>query len=179
MTIRNYKDTSPSIDPTAYIDEAGLVIGDVFIGADSSVWPFAVVRGDVNRIRIGARSNIQDGTVVHVTHPYSEHPEGFAVTIGDDVTIGHNVTVHGCSIEDRCLVGIGATILDGAVLQPEVFLAAGSLVPEGTVLEGGFLWMGAPVKKKRELTEDELRWFGYSAKHYVSLKNDYLNKRTP
>ncbi|HEX19321.1 MAG TPA: gamma carbonic anhydrase family protein [Acidiferrobacteraceae bacterium] len=176
MTIRNYKDISPTIDGTAYIDDAGLVIGDVVIGADCSVWPFAVLRGDINKIRVGNRSNIQDGTVVHVTHPYSEHPQGFAVHIGDDVTIGHNVTVHGCTIHDRCLIGIGSTILDGAIIHADVFLAAGSLVPEGRELESGYLWMGAPVKIKRELSEKEMKWFDYSAQHYVSLKNDYLNK---
>ena len=176
MTIRSYKGISPTIDNTAYIDDAGLVIGDVVIGTDSSVWPFAVLRGDVNKIRVGARSNIQDGSVIHVTHPYSEHPQGFAVHIGDDVTIGHNVTVHGCTIHDRCLIGIGCTILDGAIIHTDAFLAAGSLVPEGKELEGGYLWMGAPVKIKRQLDEKEMQWFGYSAQHYVSLKNDYLNK---
>ena len=176
MTIRSYKDISPTVDSTAYIDDDGLVIGDVVIGADSSVWPFAVLRGDVNKIRVGARSNIQDGTVVHVTHPYSDHPEGFGVTLGDDVTIGHNVTVHGCRIDDRCLIGIGSIILDVAIIQPVVFLAAGSLVPEGKELESGYLWMGVPVKIKRELSEKEMKWLGYSAKHYVSLKNDYLKK---
>lgn len=173
MTIRPYRDIQPTIAASAYVDDAGLVIGDVVLGDDSSVWPFAAVRGDVNAIRIGTRSNIQDGTIVHVTHRYADKPDGFAVNIGDEVTIGHNVVVHGCTIHDRCLIGIHATILDGAILHPQVLLAAGSLVPEGKELEGGFLWMGTPAKRKRPLTDEELRWFSYSAKHYVDLKNSY------
>jgi len=159
-----------------YIDNDAVVIGDVTIGDDSSVWPMAVIRGDVNHIRIGQRSNIQDGTVVHVTHRYSANPEGHAVTIGDDVTIGHNVTAHGCTIEDRCLIGIGSTILDGAVIHSNVLLGAGSLVSEGKELESGHLYIGTPVKKVRELTDDEMAWFEYSAKHYQKLKDDYLSK---
>ena len=174
MSIRPYKGITPQIAESAYIDEDATVIGDVHIGEESSVWPGAVMRGDVNRIRIGARSNVQDGTVVHVTHPFSEQPEGFGVYVGDDVTIGHNVTVHGCRIEDRCLIGIGSTILDGAIIQPEVLLGAGSLVAEGKVLESGYLYLGAPAKRIRMLTEAELKWFKYSADHYVKLSRDYL-----
>ena len=174
MSIRPYKDLEPRISESAYIDEDSTVIGDVHIGDESSVWPGAVIRGDVNRIRIGARSNVQDGTVVHVTHPFSEQPEGFDVFIGDDVTIGHNVTVHGCRIEERCLIGIGSTILDGAVIKPEVLLGAGSLVAEGKELESGYLYLGAPAKRIRMLTDAELKWFKYSADHYVKLSRDYL-----
>jgi len=174
MAIRPYKGLMPQIADSAYIDEASTVIGDVHIGVESSVWPGAIIRGDVNRIRIGARSNIQDGSVVHVTHPFSEQPEGFDVYIGNDVTIGHNVTVHGCRIEDRCLIGIGSTILDGAVIQQHVLLGAGSLVAEGKVLEGGYLYLGAPAKRIRMLTEAEIKWFKYSASHYVKLSRDYM-----
>ena len=174
MSIRPYKELMPQISDSAYIDQAATVIGDVHIGDESSVWPGAVIRGDVNRVRIGVRSNVQDGTVVHVTHPFSEQPEGFDVYIGNDVTIGHNVTVHGCRIEDRCLIGIGSTILDGAVIQPEVLLGAGSLVSEGKVLESGYLYLGAPAKRIRMLTDAELKWFKYSAGHYVKLSRDYL-----
>jgi carbonic anhydrase/acetyltransferase-like protein (isoleucine patch superfamily) len=174
MSVRPYNGLMPQIADSAYIDEAATVIGDVHIGTESSVWPSAVLRGDVNRIRIGTRSNIQDGTVVHVTHPFSEQPEGFDVFVGNDVTIGHNVTVHGCRIEDRCLIGIGSTILDGAVIQSQVLLGAGSLVAEGKVLESGNLYLGAPAKKIRMLTEAELKWFKYSAEHYVKLSRDYL-----
>ena len=174
MTIRNFKDSTPDIGQGVYIDPQALVIGNVSIGDDSSVWPMAVLRGDVNHIHIGQRSNIQDGTVVHVTHRYSGNPEGHAVTIGDDVTVGHNVTVHGCTIEDRCLIGIGSTILDGAIIRRNVLLGAGSLVTEGKELESGFLYLGAPVKKIRPLNEDEINWFEYSARHYQQLKDDYL-----
>lgn len=174
MAIRLYKDVSPTLGKRVYVDEAAVVIGDVVLADDCSVWPMAVIRGDVNQIRIGRRSNIQDGTVVHVTHSYSGNPEGHAVYIGDDVTIGHNVTVHGCTIEDRCLIGIGSTILDGAVIHTNVLLGAGSLVSEGKELDSGFLYVGTPAKKVRELTDDEMAWFEYSAKHYQNLKNDYL-----
>lgn len=174
MAIRPYQDISPTLGKRVYVDEAAALIGDVVLGDDCSVWPMAVIRGDVNKIRIGSRSNIQDGSVVHVTHRYSENLDGHAVKIGDDVTIGHNVTVHGCTIEDRCLIGIGSTILDGAIIRTNVLLGAGSLVSEGKELESGYLYIGAPAKKVRELTDDEMAWFEYSAKHYQKLKDDYL-----
>ena len=134
----------------------------------------AVIRGDVNTIRIGQRSNIQDGSVVHVTHRYGANTDGYPVGIGDDVTIGHNVTVDGCTIEDRCMIGIGSTILDGAVIHSNVLLGAGSLVSEGKELESGCLYIGTPAKRIRELTDEEIAWFEYSAKHYQNLKNNYL-----
>ena len=174
MTIRTYKNIKPKLAKGVYVDEQASVIGDVTIGEDSSVWPMVVIRGDVNTITIGERSNIQDGSVVHVTHGYSEVPDGYGVTIGHDVTIGHNVTVHGCTIEDESLIGIGSTILDGAIIRKHVLLGAGSLVTEGKDLEGGYLWMGRPARRVRELTDQEITWFGYSSKHYVKLKNDYL-----
>ena len=174
MAIRAYKDITPTIHKSTYIDEQACVIGDVVMGADCSVWPMAVIRGDVNIIRIGDRTNIQDGTVVHVTHGYSEVPEGYDVHIGNDVTIGHNVTVHGCNIGDKCLIGIGSTLLDGAIIGEKVLLGAGSLVTEGKELHSGHLYMGRPARKIRGLTDEEFKWFEYSANHYVSLKNDYL-----
>jgi carbonic anhydrase/acetyltransferase-like protein (isoleucine patch superfamily) len=174
MKLRTYKSAWPHIDGTAYVDSQASVIGDVVVGPDSSVWPMTVIRGDVNRIRIGARTNVQDGSVVHVTHPYADLPQGHAVTIGDDVTIGHRVVIHGCTIGNECLIGIGAIILDGAVLQDRVLLGAGSLVTEGKLLESGHLYLGSPARKARQLTEEELKWFKYSAQHYVQLKNDYL-----
>jgi len=174
MTIRSYKGISPELGKRVYVDDEAVVIGDVVLGNDCSVWPMAVIRGDVNNIRIGQRSNIQDGTVVHVTHRYNDNPDGHAVIIGDDVTVGHNVTVHGCTIEDRCLIGIGSTILDGAVIHSNVLLGAGSLVSEGKELESGYLYIGTPAKRIRELTDEEMAWFEYSAKHYQNLKNDYL-----
>ncbi len=176
MTIRSYKGISPELGKQVYVDESAAVIGDVVLGDNCSVWPMAVIRGDVNTIRIGQRSNIQDGSVVHVTHPYSANADGHAVVIGDDVTVGHNVTVHGCTIEDRCLIGIGSTILDGAVIHSNVLLGAGSLVSEGKELESGYLYIGTPAKRIRELTDEEIAWFEYSAKHYQNLKNDYLSQ---
>ncbi len=174
MAIRPYKNISPKLAGGVYVDEQASVIGDVTMGADCSVWPMAVIRGDVNTITIGERSNIQDGTVIHVTHNYTDLPDGYSVTIGNEVTIGHNVTVHGCCIADQCLIGIGSVILDGAMINKHVLLGAGSLVTEGKELEGGYLWLGRPAKRIRKLTEKEIAWFGYSAEHYVNLKNDYL-----
>jgi carbonic anhydrase/acetyltransferase-like protein (isoleucine patch superfamily) len=174
VTLRAYRGISPRLAPTAYVDPAAVVIGNVEIGDDASVWPMTVIRGDVNSIRIGQRSNIQDGSVIHVTHKHKERPQGHAVVIGDDVTVGHQVVLHGCVIEDRCLIGMGSIVLDGAVLRSHVLLGAGSLVAEGKELEGGYLWLGRPAKRMRPLTADEMDWFEYSARHYVKLKNDYL-----
>ena len=173
MAIRPFEGITPTIDKSAYVDEQSAVIGDVHIGADSSIWPMAVLRGDVNKIRIGARTSIQDGTVGHVTHDHPGEPGGHPLLVGDDVTVGHNVTLHGCTIGNKCLVGMGSTVLDGAVLEEGVFLAAGSLVPPGKTLEGGFLWVGSPVKKARPLNDGEKEWLGYSAQHYARLKGKY------
>ncbi len=173
MAIRPFQQIMPQVSDSAYVDEQAAVIGDVVIGADSSVWPMAVLRGDVNSIRIGERSSIQDGSALHVTHDHLAAPGGFPLLVGDDVTVGHNVTLHGCTIGNRCLVGMGSTVLDGAVLEEGVFLAAGSLVPPGKRLEGGFLWVGSPVKKARPLNEEEEKWLSYSAQHYVHLKEKY------
>ncbi len=174
MAPRPYKGILPRIGARVYVDETAAVIGDVVIGEDSSIWPLCSVRGDVNFIRIGARTNIQDGTVVHGTHPHEALSGGYAVTIGDDVTIGHSCIIHGCAVESRCLIGMDSTLMDGAVLRSGVFLGAGSLVTEGKELEGGYLWIGRPAKRLRPLTEQEKAWFEYSARHYVHLKNDYL-----
>ena len=171
--LRAYKGSNPRVGAHAFVDESAVVIGDVEIGADSSIWPLCVVRGDVNRIRIGARTNIQDGSILHVTHPRRDHP-GHATVVGDDVTVGHRVTLHGCTVDDRCLIGMGSSILDGAIIRSEVLLGAGSLVTEGKELEGGYLWMGRPARRVRTLTAEELAWFSYSAQHYVKLKNEYL-----
>jgi len=174
MAIRPYKGILPQLGARVYVDESAAVIGDVVIGDDSSIWPQCSVRGDVNFIRIGARTNIQDNSVLHVTHRYPALPEGWSCTVGDDVTIGHSCIIHACAIGNRCLIGMGSAILDGAVIQDEVLLGAGSLVTEEKVLESGYLWMGRPARKVRPLTGEELKWFGYSAKHYVQLKDDYL-----
>jgi len=169
-----WRGIEPRIDPTAWLAPNATVIGDVEIGAGASLWFGVVARGDVNHIRIGARTNIQDGTVIHGVHPQEARDGGHAITIGDDVTIGHSSIVHGCAIESRCLIGMGSTLLDGAVLRSGVFLGAGSLVTEGKELEGGYLWLGRPAKRLRPLTDEEWKWFEHSARHYVHLKDDYL-----
>ena len=174
MAIRSFKGITPKLAARAYVDESAAVIGDVELGEDASIWPMCSIRGDVNLIRIGARSNIQDGSVIHVTHRYGELPEGHPTIVGSDVTVGHKVMLHGCTVEDLCLIGMGSTVLDGAIIRSKVLLGAGSLVPEGKDLEGGYLWLGRPAKKVRELTDAELKWFEYSASHYVKLKNDYM-----
>ena len=173
MTIRNFKDKSPDIHATAYVDETALVIGDVTIGEDSSIWPMTVARGDVHSIRIGARTNIQDACVLHVTHDGEFSPGGFPLTVGDDVTVGHRVTLHACTVGDLCLIGMSATIMDGAVLGDKVIVGAGSLVPTGKQLESGYLYVGSPVKRVRELNEKELAFLEYSAKHYAKLKDQH------
>jgi len=173
MSVRDFKNTSPRVHASAYVDPQACLIGDVEVGADSSIWPMAVLRGDVNRIRVGARTSVQDGTVIHVTHPYPARPGGNAVQIGDEVTIGHRVVLHGCTIGNRCLIGIGAVILDGAVLHDHVLLGAGSLVTEGKELAGGYLYLGSPARQVRRLSEEEIAYFGYAAAHYVKLKEEY------
>jgi len=172
--IRPYLDRKPTLGADVYIDEAARVIGDVTLGDDASVWPMAVLRGDVNAIRIGARTNVQDGSVLHVTHdgPYS--PGGAPLVIGDDVTIGHGVILHACTIGNRCLVGMGALVLDKVVVEDEVFIAAGAVVPPGKRLVSGFLYRGNPAQQARPLTDTEKAQLQYSAEHYVRVKNNYL-----
>ena len=174
MTIRSYRGITPKLGPRAYVDEDAAVIGDVELGEDASIWPHCTVRGDVNAIRIGARSNIQDNTVIHVSHRHAGLPEGRATRIGDEVTVGHRCILHACTVGDRCLIGMGSIVLDGAILHDRVLLGAGSLVTEGKELEGGYLWLGQPARRVRPLTEQELAWLEYSARHYMKLKDDYL-----
>lgn len=159
-----------------YIDECALVIGDVVLGDDASVWPFAVIRGDMHHIRVGARSNVQDNAILHITHASEFNPAGWPLHIGDDVTIGHAACLHGCHIGNSVLVGIGATILDGAEVDDEVMVGAGALVPPGKKLESGYLYTGSPCKKARALKDSERAFFSYSARNYVKLKNEYLSE---
>lgn len=174
MTIRSFQNTSPDLGEAVFVDDTALIVGDVSVGDDSSIWPMTVLRGDVNTIRIGANTNIQDNSVIHCTHAHEREPEGHPVSVGDNVTVGHRVILHGCSIGDYCLVGMGSTVMDGAILEPYVLLGAGSLVSPGKRLEGGYLWLGSPVRKGRPLTDAEKQWLGYSAQHYVKLKNRHL-----
>lgn len=157
-----------------FVDESAVVIGDVELGDDASVWPCAVIRGDMHRIRIGARTSVQDGSVLHITHASDFNPEGWPLTIGSDVTIGHQACLHGCTIGNRVLIGIGATVLDGATIPDDVVIAAGTLVPPGKTLESGYMYIGQPCKKARELTEKERAFFTYGAANYVKLKDQFL-----
>ena len=168
--IRPFENTRPRIAESAYVDETALIIGDVHIGADSSVWPMCVARGDINSIRIGERSNIQDGSILHVTHDSEYRPGGLPLVIGDDATIGHSVTLHACVIGNECLIGMGAVVLDGAVIEDRAMVGAGALVSPGKELEGGYLWLGRPAKRARALTAKELEYLPYSARHYVRLQ---------
>jgi carbonic anhydrase/acetyltransferase-like protein (isoleucine patch superfamily) len=174
LCLRNFRGISPSLGLRVFIDPAAVVIGDVELGDDSSVWPCAVVRGDMHRIRIGARTSVQDNAILHITHASDFNPGGWPLIIGDDVTIGHGACLHGCTLGSRILVGIGATILDGAIVEDEVVIGAGTLVPPGKHLESGYVYMGSPCKQMRPLKDAERQFFLYSAQNYVKLKNEYI-----
>ncbi len=169
--IRKFEDRTPQIADSAFVDESSVVIGNVVIGEDSSVWPCCSIRGDINSISIGSRTNIQDGSILHVTHDSEFAPGGFSLSVGDDVTVGHNVVLHACTVEDLCLIGMGSIVLDGAVVESGAMIGAGSLVSPNKVIEGGHMWLGRPARKVRPLTEKEKEFLQYSARHYVSLKN--------
>jgi carbonic anhydrase/acetyltransferase-like protein (isoleucine patch superfamily) len=171
--IRDFGDLRPALHTTCWVDPTALVVGDVHIGAHSSVWPLCVLRGDIHRIAIGVRTNIQDGSVLHVTHDSRFAPGGYSLTVGDEVTVGHKVILHGCTIGDRCLIGMGSIVMDGAVIESGAMLAAGSLVPPGKRLGGGFLWRGAPARRARPLTDEEKEYLEYSAAQYARLKDRY------
>jgi len=171
--IRPFGGLFPTIAEGVWIDDTALVIGDVTIGRDASLWPHTVARGDINRITIGARTNIQDGSVLHVSHAGRFNPEGAALTIGDDVTVGHRVTLHGCTVGDHCLIGMGAIVLDRAVVEPRVMIGAGALVPGGAVLQTGFLYLGQPARRARPLSERELAYLDYVAGYYAELAGRY------
>jgi carbonic anhydrase/acetyltransferase-like protein (isoleucine patch superfamily) len=174
MTTCLYKNQSPIMAEGVYIDETAKVIGDVVIGKDSSIWPMVTIRGDVNKIIIGERTNIQEGCVLHVAPDCDFFPGGCPVIIGNNVSVGHKAVLHGCKIGDNCLIGIGAIVLDGAELEPFVVVAAGSLVPPGKKLAAGYLYMGSPVKQARELTTAEKQLLDYNVNCYVQLKNDFM-----
>jgi len=171
--IRTLSGVTPKIAKSAWIDETSVVIGDVNIGADSSVWPMAVIRGDMHSITIGERVSIQDGAVLHITHASEFNPDGYPLTIGDDVTIGHQACLHGCTIGNEVLIGIGATVLDGAIVEDQVIIGARCLVPPGKRLESGYVYMGSPAKKARALTDKEIAFFKYGAANYAKLKAEY------
>ncbi|MGQ0441905.1 MAG: gamma carbonic anhydrase family protein [Methylophilaceae bacterium] len=173
--IQIFQGKLPQLANSAYVHPAASVIGDVHLAQDVSVWPNVVIRGDINIITIGAGSNIQDGSVLHVNHRSANDPLGAPLIIGKNVTIGHSVILHGCTIEDECLIGMGSIVMDKVVVQKQVLLAAGSLVPEGKLLESGYLYVGRPAKKVRALTVQEVEGLMLSAHSYIELKNNYLH----
>lgn len=177
MSLRRFQSHRPRVGERVYVDETALVIGQVTLADDVSIWPGTVLRGDVNQIRIGARSNVQDASVCHVTHDGPYAPGGFTLSVGEDVTVGHRVVIHGCTIGDRVLIGMGAIVMDGAQVESDVLLGAGALVPQGRRLESGFLYAGVPARQVRALTSEELQSLPYSAQHYVRMKNTYLADR--
>lgn len=176
--LRPYRGKWPELGERVYVDPRASVGGDVILGDDVSVWPFTVLRGDVNFIRVGARTNIQDGTVVHVSHdgPHTRHG-GFATIIGQDVTIGHRAIIHACRLEDACLIGMGAIVMDGAVVKKHGFVGAGALLAPGKIVGERELWLGNPGHFVRKLSDAEIDGLHYSAAHYVRLKDEYLAAR--
>ncbi len=172
--LRQLGDTRPELGERVYVDSSAVVVGDVTLGDDVSVWPQVSIRGDMHSIRVGARTSVQDGCVLHITHAGPFNPDGWPLTIGEDVTIGHNATLHGCTVGDRVLVGMGATVMDGAVVENDVVIAAGALVTPGKTLRSGYLYAGSPAREMRPLNEREFEYFKYSAANYVGLKDRYL-----
>ncbi|MGI4937667.1 MAG: gamma carbonic anhydrase family protein [Janthinobacterium lividum] len=175
MAISNYLDAVPRLAERIYVHPSAQVIGSVVIGADSSVWCNAVLRGDVNDIIIGSATNIQDLTMGHVSHRSAGKPQGSPLIIGDHVTVGHSVILHGCRIGNECLIGMGSIVMDDVIVPDHVMIGAGSLISPGKKLESGFLYMGRPAEKIRPLTEAERTFLRYSAEHYVRVKDNYLN----
>lgn len=176
MTIRSFQSQQPQIGNGVYVDPQAAVIGDVIIGDDASIWPFASVRGDVNTIRIGTRTNIQDNSTLHATHDSEYNPGGIATHIGEEVTVGHQVVLHACTIGNRCLIGMGSIVMDKSRIGDDVILGAGSLVTQGSELESGYLYIGRPARKVRALTDKEKEYIRYSAANYVKLKNSYQSE---
>lgn len=174
VTIKTYKHKRPVLGKNVYIDDTALVIGDVTLANDVSIWPMTVVRGDVQRIDVGARTNVQDGCILHVTQKSQFNAEGHPLIIGQGVTVGHRAVLHGCSVGDLCLIGIGAVVMDGAIVESRVIIGAGTLVPPGKRLERGFLYVGSPAKPVRALRDSELEFLEFSKEGYVRLKNQYL-----
>ncbi|HJV93871.1 MAG TPA: gamma carbonic anhydrase family protein [Azonexus sp.] len=175
MPLSPYLETFPALGESTYIHGSAQVIGDVRIGSDSSIWCNTVLRGDVNRIVIGDCSNIQDFSMGHVSHKNAAKPDGSPLIIGNHVTVGHSVILHGCTVGDECLIGMGSIVMDDVIIEKHVMLGAGSLVSSGTRLESGYLYLGRPARKVRALTTEEIAYLRYSAEHYVRVKNNHLS----
>jgi len=174
MAIRRFLDKTPVIADSAYVDESAVIIGDVTLGADVSIWPMVVARGDHQSIIIGDKTNVQDGTVIHIASNNEFVPGGLPCIVGEGVTVGHKAMLHACTIGNYCLIGMSSTILDGAVIEDNVMIGAGSLVPMGKRLESGYLYIGAPVKQVRKLADRERFYIDYSWKHYIDTKNSFI-----
>ena len=174
MPIREYQNMQPQLGKDVFVDPTAVILGDVTLGDDCSVWPMVVIRGDMHKITIGDRCSIQDGTVCHITHASDYNPGGFPLTLGDDITVGHKALLHGCQIESRVLIGMGAIVMDGAHIESEVIVGAGSLVAPGKRLETGFVYAGSPAKKIRPLSDKEKTYFKYTAANYVKLKDKHI-----
>lgn len=174
--LKSYNGITPKLAKGVFVEASAILYGDIHLGEDSSIWPLVVARGDVHHIRIGKRSNIQDGCVLHVSRPSNILPTGLPLYIGDDVTVGHKAMLHACTIGNRVLIGMGVIVLDGANIADEVIVGAGSLVPPGKQLASGYLYIGSPAKQVRPLTADEKAFFCESAANYVRLKDEYLKE---
>ncbi len=169
MSLRCFEGRCPRLASGAWVDPTAVLVGDVTLGSSVSAWPHCVIRGDIHRIEIGAETNIQDGSILHVSHDSRFHPGGAPLIIHDRVTVGHQVVLHGCEVGALCLIGIGARVLDRAILEPRTMIGAGALVPPGKRLQGGFLYLGTPARRARTLTDQELEYLDYTAAHYVRL----------
>lgn len=174
LNLRSFQGKAPRIGHRVFVDPSAVVLGDVVLEDDVSIWPHVAIRGDMHRIRIGARTSVQDSSVLHITHAGPYNPAGWPLEIGCDVTIGHRATLHGCTVGDRVLVGMSATVMDGAVVEEEVVIAAGALVTPGKRLRSGYLYAGSPAREVRMLNEKELAYFIYSANNYVKLKDLHI-----
>jgi carbonic anhydrase/acetyltransferase-like protein (isoleucine patch superfamily) len=174
--LRPFQGITPNFGDRNYIDQSAVIVGDITLADDVSIWPLVAARGDVNKITIGERTNIQDGTVLHVTRKSEQNPNGNPLVIGSDVTVGHKCMLHGCTLGNRILVGMGAIIMDGAIIEDDVFVSAGALVPPNKTLTSGYLYVGNPVKQVRPLKDSESAFLKQSAINYVELKDIYLSE---
>ena len=176
MTIRTYKSKQPNIGKHCYIDDSSVLVGDVECAEHVSIWPLVAARGDVIYIKIGARTNVQDGTILHVTRTSEGNPKGYPLIIGEDVTVGHKCMLHGCTLGNRILVGMGAIIMDGAIVEDDVFIGAGTLIPPNKILKSGFLYKGNPMQQARPLKDSEINFLKQSALNYIKLKDEYIEE---